>query len=120
MTLILTNIVLLFVQNSSKVELFGKVEALGHQWLTYTMLYKNSIETRTSYSLLDVGESHYKSLITKNIYSKSRGQDYIIIGKDDKLTARYNRVYYIDNMCSLFFNGQAKLSLTNVSLRCKY
>ncbi|HHP0450279.1 hypothetical protein [Vibrio harveyi] len=116
----ITNIALLLVQDSAKVELFGKVEALGYQWSTYTMLYKNEIETRTNYSPLNVGESHYKSMITKNIYSKSKGKDYIVVGKNEKFTARHNRVYYIDDMCSLFFNGQAKLSLKNVSLRCKY
>ena len=48
--LVVFNGILLFTAHQSKVQLFGKVEAMQYRWTTYTKLYKGHIETRNHYS----------------------------------------------------------------------
>ncbi|MFZ3467172.1 hypothetical protein [Vibrio harveyi] len=118
--LVMFNGVLLLITHHSKVELFGKVEALGFRWTTYTQLYKNRMDSQIHYSTLDSGEDSYQSMEYHYEYSKSKGKDYIVVGDDKPVSVRYNRVYYIDDQCNILFFGRAKRTLSNMSFRCLY
>ncbi|MEF1167798.1 hypothetical protein [Vibrio campbellii] len=118
--LVVLNGVLLFITHHSKVQLFGKVEAIGYRWTTYTELYKNHIDSQIHYSELDSGEENYQSMEYHYEYSKSKGKDYIVLGHDKPVSVRYNRAYYIDEQCNVFFFGRAKRTLSNMSFRCVY
>ncbi|MHA2762581.1 hypothetical protein [Vibrio harveyi] len=114
------NSLLLFIAHQSKVQLFGKVEGIGYRWTTYTELYKSHIDSQVHYSKLDSGEENYQFKEYHYEYSKSKGKDYIVVGDDEPVSVRYNRVYYIDDQCNIFFSGRAKRTLSNMSFRCSY
>ena len=117
---IVLNGVLLLIAHQSKVQLFGKVEASGYRWTTYTKLYKNRMDSQIHYSTLDSAEDSYQIMEYHYEYSKSKGKDYIVVGDDKPVSVRYNRVYYIDDQCNIFFSGRAKRTLSNMSFRCSY
>ncbi|YCO02580.1 hypothetical protein ACB087_19315 [Vibrio sp. VNB-15] len=117
---ILLNVVLVSISYHSKVQLFGKVEALGYRWTNYSELYKNHIESKIHYSSLAAGEADYKAIEYSYEYSKSKGKDYIVLGYDEPVTVRHNRVYYLDDKCNILFSGRAKRTLSNMSFRCSY
>jgi hypothetical protein len=114
------NGLLLFIAHQSKVQLFGKVEGVGYRWTTYTELYKSHIDSQVHYSKLDSGEENYQFMEYHYEYSKSKGKDYIVLGDDKPVSARHNRVFYIDEQCNVFFFGRAKRTLSNMSFRCAY
>ncbi|MHA2823581.1 hypothetical protein [Vibrio harveyi] len=118
--LVMLNSLLLFIAHQSKVQLFGKVEGIGYRWTTYTELYKSHIDSQVHYSKLDSGEENYQFKEYHYEYSKSKGKDYIVVGDDEPVSVRYNRVYYIDDQCNIFFSGRAKRTLSNMSFRCSY
>lgn len=118
--LVMLNSLLLFIAHQSKVQLFGKVEGIGYRWTTYTELYKSHIDSQVHYSKLDSGEEHYQFKEYHYEYSKSKGKDYIVLGDDKPVSARHNRVFYIDEQCNVFFFGRAKRTLSNMSFRCLY
>lgn len=117
---ILLNVVLVSISYHSKVQLFGKVEALGYRWTTYTELYKNHIESKIHYSPLTASEAEYKAIEYSYEYSKSKGKDYIVLGYDEPVSVRHNRVYYLDDKCNILFSGRAERTLSNMSFRCLY
>ncbi len=118
--LVMLNSLLLFIAHQSKVQLFGKVEGIGYRWTTYTELYKSHIDSQVHYSKLDSGEENYQFKEYHYEYSKSKGKDYIVLGDDKPVSARHNRVFYIDEQCNVFFFGRAKRTLSNMSFRCLY
>lgn len=118
--LVVLNSLLLFIAHQSKVQLFGKVEGIGYRWTTYTELYKSHIDSQVHYSKLDSGEENYQFKEYHYEYSKSKGKDYIVLGDDKPVSARHNRVFYIDEQCNVFFFGRAKRTLSNMSFRCLY
>ena len=118
--LVVLNSLLLFIPHQSKVQLFGKVEGIGYRWTTYTELYKSHIDSQVHYSKLDSGEENYQFKEYHYEYSKSKGKDYIVLGDDKPVSARHNRVFYIDEQCNVFFFGRAKRTLSNMSFRCLY
>lgn len=105
--LVMLNGLLLFIAHQSKVQLFGKVEGIGYRWTTYTELYKSHIDSQVHYSKLDSGEENYQFMEYHYEYSKSKGKDYIVLGDDKPVSARHNRVFYIDGQCNVFFFGRA-------------
>ncbi|WP_232060903.1 hypothetical protein [Vibrio taketomensis] len=108
------------ISQNTHVELFGKIEALGYRWTTYTKLHKQYLETRAIYSKLISEEISTKSIHYQYKYHKSKVGEYIALGKDKPMTIRHNRVFYIDEQCSLVFSAAAEMTLTNVSMRCFY
>lgn len=117
---LLLNVALVYISYHSKVQLFGKVEALGYRWAVHTELYKNHIESKVHYSQLTDSEKDYKAIKYSYEYSKSNGKDYIVLGDDEPVSVRYNRVYFLDEQCNVFFFGREKNTLSNMSFRCKY
>lgn len=117
---LILNVALLLAEQTISVKLFGKVEALNHRWANYTELHQNYIQSRIHYSRLDATESEYKTLKYDYEYSKSKGREYIVLGTDKPVSVRHNRVYYLDEQCSLTFSGISKMTLQNFSFRCLY
>lgn len=118
--LVVFNGILLFTAHQSKVQLFGKVEAMQYRWTTYTKLYKGHIETRNHYSPIGGAVTEYQSLDYQYEYSKSKGNEYIVLSYEKPVTMRHNRIYYLDEQCSLLFFGRAERTLKNMTLRCLY
>lgn len=117
---LILNVVLLLAEQATSVRLFGKVEALNHRWTNYTELHQNYIQSKIHYSRLGASELDYKTHCYHYEYSKSKGRDYLVLGTDKPVMVRHNRVYYLDEQCSLTFSGIAKMTLKNVSFRCLY
>ncbi len=118
--LIVLNGILLLVAHQSKVQLFGKVETGQYRWTTYSQLYKDHLETRNHYSSIDAAVTEYQTLDYKHEYSKSKGNEYIVLGYEEPVTMRHNRIYYLDEQCSLLFFGRAERTLKNMGFRCLY
>lgn len=118
--LVVFNGILLFTAHQSKVQLFGKVEAMQYRWTTYTLLYKDYLESRLHYSAIDAAETKFQAMDYKYEYSKSKGNEYIVLGYEEPVTIRHNRVFYLDDQCSLVFFGKAKRTLKNMTFRCLY
>ncbi|KIF46707.1 hypothetical protein M445_16845 [Vibrio owensii 47666-1] len=118
--LVVFNGILLFIADQSKVQLFGKVEAMQYRWTTYTKLYKDHIETRNHYSSINGTVRDYQELNYEYEYSKSKGNEYIVLSYEKPATMRHNRIYYLDEQCSLLFFGRAEKTLENMTLRCLY
>ncbi|PAW12406.1 hypothetical protein [Vibrio jasicida] len=118
--LVVFNGILLFTAHQSKVQLFGKVEAMKNRWATYTQLYKDDLESRIHYSAINAAETEFQALNYKYEYSKSKGNEYIVLGYEQPVTVRHSRVFYLDNQCSLVFFGKAERTLKNMTFRCLY
>ncbi|MGR5131849.1 hypothetical protein [Vibrio alfacsensis] len=117
---VLLNVVLVCIPYHSKVQMFGKVEALGYCWTTYAELYKSHMNSQIHYSKLNSVENSVQFMEYHYEYSKSKGKDYIVLGDEKPVSVRHNRVYYIDDQCNVFFFGKAKRTLSNMAFRCLY
>ncbi|WP_240671666.1 hypothetical protein [Enterovibrio baiacu] len=118
--LLALNGLLLYVAESSTVQMFGKMEALGHRWATYINLHKTELVGKAIYSKLDDAEVNLKATDYHYKYDKSKGGDYIVLGNDEPSTIRHSRAYYIDEQCSLVFSGRSEMTLLNSAFRCFY
>lgn len=118
--LFIVNVTAFVIQNQSQISLFGTIEALDYRWSTYSNLNKDIMTAQVVFAKLTDEEALGNSSFYQYQYDKSKGAEYIAIGEESTLPVRYNRVFYLDELCMLFFSGQSNLTLKNVSLRCLY
>ncbi|OLQ89701.1 hypothetical protein BIY21_14785 [Vibrio ponticus] len=118
--LLLINIASFFVTSNSEVNVYGRIEAEGYRWATYSTLLKQDFETRIIFSKLD--EPHAKTISHTNTYvaSEVHGNSFISLGNDDSIAISHNQIFAIDDKCALFFSGREKFAMENASLRCFY
>lgn len=116
--LVLLNVLATYIKLSSELTTYGRVEALGYQWATYSTLYKQAFSTRAVFS--KIGESSTKVASYRYNYQESevKGNSFISLGDSKTLAISHKRIFNLDDKCSLFFSGQDKLAMTNFSLRC--
>lgn len=118
--LVLVNVLLIVAAENTKLKLLGRIETLEHKWSSYATFHQSNIETLITYSKLADTETDYKHIKHQYLMEKTFGNKYISIEKTGPVTARYNRVYYLDDICSLSFSGRADMTVENVLLHCLY
>lgn len=118
--LLLINIASFFVAANSEVNVYGRIEAEGYRWATYSTLLKQNFETRIIYSEVDAPNAQTISHTNTYVESEVNGNSFISLGDDDSIAISHNRIFSIDDKCALFFSGQEKLAMENASLRCFY
>lgn len=118
--LLVVNITSLYVTSISKVNIYGRIEAEGYRWATYSTLFKQDFTTRIIYSKVD--DPHAKTVSHTNTYVESEvhGNSFISLGDNNSIAISHNRIFAIDDKCALFFSGREKLAMENASLRCFY
>ncbi|OLQ89700.1 hypothetical protein BIY21_14780 [Vibrio ponticus] len=117
---IIVNIILFALYQFSALEFYGTVETPRASWSSYTKFHNKNLESLVILVKKADDETQTKSLSYDYRLSKSKGGEYIVIGKSEPAPIRHNRVFYLDERCGLIFSNFAEMTVRNVALRCLY
>nr|WP_086939325.1 hypothetical protein [Thaumasiovibrio occultus] len=115
------NIALLIGKSRITNHYVGTLEALGHSWTSHTVQYGRSIQTQNSFvGLEDSVDTRAKQVNIDYSIDIIAPNEYLGQGKGQVVPVRHNRVYALDETCSLVFSGPSQFKITNALLRCTY
>lgn len=119
--LITLNAALMFATQQTATQFFGRVEAFGHQWTTHTQQHQDNLVTKNTFTKLNAPEDmNSKNIDFDYTFTRLHDNEYMSEGQHEHVPVRHNRVFYLDDTCSLVFSGPTNPSLKNTSLRCEY
>lgn len=114
------NIACLYITVNSELTIYGRIETSEHRKSVLSKLYKNSFDTRTVQSRIDAPDTDASSSCDTYKFCTIKDNSFITLGLGESIAINHNRIFSIDENCALFFSGQHKFSMENLSLRCFY
>lgn len=119
--LLILNAVLMVASHQAGTQYFGRVEAFGHQWTTHTEQNRDNLVTKNTFTKLNAPQDmNSKNIDFYYTFTRLSDNEYMSQGDHEHVPVRHNRVFYLDDTCSLVFSGPTNPHLKNTSLRCEY
>lgn len=119
-SLLVLNIACLYITANSELTIYGRIETSEYRKSALSTLYKNDFNTRTVHSRIDDPNTDARSSCETYKYCAAKDNSFITLGLGESIAINHHRIFSVDENCALFFSGQHKFSMENISLRCFY